>query len=597
MKRLWAISLAALALALSACMSTPAIKNTPVAPGASLSTSAALGGPITLTVIPSLPAEIVPLDASVLWSLDGTNAGVNWGYGKAGPITRAFDTRRLADGQHKIRAIYSVLDKTQNKWVVLGQNEYTFRTLNGATAARILPRFSELYLAPGESIDLGQRVIAANGAVTINKSIAFASSNTSVATVTTAGVVTKKAAGVATITASLPDLATVSILVADKATTFAHFTRDAKIITTVEPGRSVFVRSLFASAEVPAETLKARGINTRELGFMNNLTWSGRPDTAETLEVFKRESDARLDRYIGGSKAAGLLVIATGDDAIRTPREVEWTFTKPITGKASVQNAMAKLATYDNVLGVALVDEGLGWSDTTRAKIGFADWASFRAAIKELYKPSGVRNWWPRAAPQSPERLDEWCIADPVIDLYATDTITTTPGTLDLAGRTAWQVAEPSAVQYERTRTVYRGRPVIGIASVVGGYQDNWQQTLSPEAAYASIMVQAIKGCVGVRVYQEGWAVNDAVWPGVKRACELLEANTSKLLQPHMHAPHFGPGVYTTARRGAQGTIVIAHNATEATAVSVIDFSPYSGIANDIKTVTLAAHETRVWEW
>ena len=541
-------------------------------------------GVVTFAVAPTPMAS-----SGILASVDGVGMPPLWG---TAPNARniVIDTRKLQDGPHRVVLNVSRYDGAN--WAMNGHAVYAFTSKNGGIDSRILPKFDVLYLAPGESVSLGQRVLTCDGRAVTRTAMNFASSNTAIATVTSGGTVTKIAPGIATITATATGLDPVTVRVLDRQAGFAHFTTDGRMVTTFEPGKSLFVLSLFASSAMTPADLQSKGFNCREFGFTANLAASRPADTEAEKTRIVNEYAARNGKWLEELKAAGMVAILAGDDAFRMPEEATRTF-KSTFGRAIHGEIATRTVANGNVIGLALVDEGVAWGDAHRLSLGFATWADFRAAVRAMYEPSGIRAFWPKGAPASVQGLKDWCGLDPVLNLFATD-FSTVPGTFDATyGRTPWHASEIFRRQWWNTFEVYGNRPVIGLASLATGTKEN-PGNMTPDAVYSNVINSAFLGTAGVRVYQESWTPDASVWTGTKKAADFINKHAAKLLQPQTHTPHFGAGVIATARKGANGTVVIAYNSGSGDVRTVVDFSPYGG-AN--QAVTLAAYETKVWEF
>lgn len=540
-------------------------------------------GVVTFAVAPSPVAN-----SGILVGVDGVGLPVVWG---TAPNAKniAIDTRKLADGPHRV--VLNVARNDNGAWTFAGHAAYTFTSKNGGIDRRILPNYDAVYLGVGESVALGQRVQTCDGKVVTRTAMGFTSSNPAIVSVTTGGTVKRIAPGMATITITQTGLDPVTVRVLDRQTGFAHFAKDGRIVTTYGPD-SLFVISCFASANMTLADLKAKGFNCQEFGFTANLAASKPADTEAEKTRIVAEYAGRNTQRLNALKAEGMVAIIAGDDAIRQPAEATATFKMSI-GRAVHSEIAQRTAAAGGVVGVAIVDESVAWGDAHRQSLGFATWADFRAAVAAMYAPSGLATFWPRPAPASVMGLRDWCGNDRVLNLFSTD-FSVAPGTYDAGyGRTPWHAASIFNRQWWNTFEVYGARPVIGHAGI-----STWTGTanamMTPEAVYANVLIPALLGCAGVRVYREAWEPDPSVWAGVSNAAALIHKHAAKLLQPITHTPHFALGVFATARKGANGAIVIAYNSGTAAITTTVDFTALGG---GVETVTLAGYETRVWEF
>jgi hypothetical protein len=121
-----------------------------------------------------------------------------------------------------------------------------------------------------------------------------------------------------------------------------------------------------------------------------------------------------------------------------------------------------------------------------------------------------------------------------------------------------------------------------------------------PEGVSASLMFSAASGMAGVRVYGfDGWSqkqsrANSAigsrgrqtfadpfvtqvdVWNSMSFAFNLIQTLEKYILQPNIQSPNLGPMIFTGAKEGSYGKLLIAINFSEMPQTVKVDFTPYS---------------------
>jgi hypothetical protein len=86
---------------------------------------------------------------------------------------------------------------------------------------------------------------------------------------------------------------------------------------------------------------------------------------------------------------------------------------------------------------------------------------------------------------------------------------------------------------------------------------------------------EATMGAAGVQTFIDPFVTNVDGWKAVSMAFRLIQAVEPYLLQPNMQSPNLGPMIYTGAKQGTDGKLLMAINFSELPQAVNIDLTPY----------------------
>ncbi|BDC50563.1 hypothetical protein F183_A28790 [Bryobacterales bacterium F-183] len=548
--------------------------------------------------------------------LDG-QFSVVWGTAKA------LDSKTLANGDHDFfNGIYTRL----GSHAPVGMARQVVRIDNGHSVRMLQPRWCTLFLKPAGSAVLSANILYTDNQTSpITSGITYSSSNPAVATVDSSGTVRGVAPGAATITMTWGAFQAQTTAQVSTSLLVPHFSRDGQIMTSYDPARSIFVRSLFGLGSdevnrVPGLGTKAQeaGVNALTEGFYQNPADNPYPSLAD----WKAGWQPWWNLKASTAASLNMSLYLTGDDMARTVNELSYSVTNPWAG-AAITHAFSTLRDSKRVIAVDMVDEvNFMWGNTPKP----ADnrWASFSPPVPNnaFTKLMGFVNAaagrppvsWPVAGLSGSTDVRNW-LGDPTMSDYTSQFWTF----LD------WRTAYPDSASLPQYRsnmeTAILGRlPVLqpGVPSMVlttaagpfytkntaaPEYQpgpDFLQAPgASPSAVAASILFAAASGQAGVRVYHldtnlwkterlaaplgnrdnqtgaDPFQVGTDRWQAIATAFNLVKRLEPHLMQDQLHSPELGSTIVSCARQGAGSRLVMAVNMSEASQPIAADLSPY----------------------
>jgi hypothetical protein len=379
--------------------------------------------------------------------------------------------------------------------------------------------------------------------------------------------------------------------------------------------------------------VRAAGLNAITTGFYNNpsdytptqndwTTWTN------GFAVQAAYTKAAIDNYDLGVFLSGE-GFARGDpdlyDSITNSQSV-----------AKIQYAFTWAKNTGRVMGVDMVDEtNFFWGDTpspsdgrwlgstspwTSASWGFT-WRpipdkGFTALMNIINGVSGrAPISWPVLGNSSLQTVKNWQ-GNPAFADFATMYWTYDHGQTMFqypwAFSTNQVLSNIDATLLDRLPVLQRDKPLLSEPSSAGPYyikqgsgtqytpgQDQLiQPGVSPETVAAELLYTAATGFAGVRVYgydssapkysrQAGtigsvqqtlcdpFQVGVARWEAMSAALNLIKTLEPYLMQPQANAPDLGPTVYTGAKDGPNGRLIIAINSLETNQTINVNLSPY----------------------
>ncbi|HKG93199.1 MAG TPA: Ig-like domain-containing protein [Gemmatimonadaceae bacterium] len=512
--------------------------------------------------------------------------------------------------------------------------QFTVTVDNGAALREIRPRWRDVHLALSggqTSATVPVRSVYADGTEqTLTTGVTYATSDAAVATVSSAGVVTAVAPGEATLTVTALGREAKARVHVRAVRNFPHFTRDGEIRTTLDYGRSVFVRSLFfidprefegREAALGAQ-LHSAGVNTISSGFIFP------PYPPQSLADWKSWWDQNQWGVLKGiADRQNLYLLLTGDSMARLRSELRNSVTYATAGDA-IEYAFQQLKASGRVIAVDMIDEAnMLWGPTPTPA---ADWPAngpddpaipADAFVTLMGILNRVANRTPVAFPvlgvSVAEVAANW-MGNPAFSDYASIYFVGPAGDDGQGypfGTSLPQEAVGRTQSLDKWRPVLqRDRPMLLIHSVTGPayakrvvgtqYQPNRDFLFGagsrPIAAAAGVLYAVAEGMAGVRVYgfdsigekqnrsgtnpwggglQQTFAdpfeTGTDRWQALGSAFALVQRREKQALQPQSHAPHLGDGIITGVRSGPDGTMLIAVNFTERTETARVDLTPY----------------------
>jgi hypothetical protein len=560
--------------------------------------------------------------------------------------TYQLDTAKLANGPHELTVRAQAWPDT-SVWIGVDQRFVTVD--NGRIALELRSGWNEIVLAPAQTEQMAPRRVFTDGEEeTVLSGVTFSSSDTNVATVSGAGIVTGIAPGVTTITTSALGLNATTRVIVDVPVGFPHFGKDGAILYQYEPGRSLFVRTLFATdpREIEAtsglaEALKQGGLNALNTGFYINPVWTRAPDLETQVEGWEDQYWDRIEAVLGAHDFSFLF---TGDDVARTTFELDNTLTNPWS-KDFLQLALSRARDTRRVIAIEMVDEiSFVWGDTPTPSDG--RWLAGNppipddAFIRLMMLMNGVSNrpaiTWPIGGVSPPQVAANW-MGNPAFADYATHYWDTWNHPYYFGGSPLPHIKQQMGdwAMYGRLAVIQRNRPQMALVGTTGpfyqklGEGDHFivgQDRLHdgegghrPKAVQSEIMFAAVAGMAGVRGYSYDWrvwkeeratgaigrsdlqtgtdpfTVGTERWDAMSQAFNFIAEIEPYLLQPRVSAVDLGEFIATGARAGANGKMLMALNLSEVPQRIKANLQPYSatsGITRCRLTLNGAIKET-----
>jgi len=544
-------------------------------------------------------------------------------FGSAG-LDVKLDTARLPNGPHELFVQVSAFKKDVPTCAML-RRMFTTENERPSTAA-IGPRYNRVFLAPGESVDLRSNLAllgirAEDGWKEEWGSVAdktIATNKDSVITAVAPGVTSMTVkTTVSSLRALGKDYTTERkiLVIVDKPHGFPHFGRDGSLLTEYDPKKSLWVRTMFTlggdeldRVEGMPAAVKAAGINVLSGGLYHNPADGG----AKDFDQWHAGWQGYWNRNVEWSMKYDMPLLLHGDDVARTPNEMngsvnlEW-------GPKAVQAAFQAAADSKCVVGIEMVDEvSFLWGGTPVPTDGrwkkynppLADdtFVKLMATINSVKGRPGIT--WPIGGISGPESAAAW-MGDKRFSDYATlywDI---------LAWRRAYNTGASHPQELDALRRcvddrlygLQRDKPMLLLASGCGPfykkrgegsqYVPGQDLSLCPPGQPATptnstlLMYAPAAGMAGVRVYSfdyKGWQDERRMhepgsgaelqtgahpfdagtdrWLSMAAAFRLIGNLEPYMLLPQTHAPYLGEGIFTGARLGKTGQMVIAINFT-----------------------------------
>ena len=376
-----------------------------------------LTGTITWTVKSNLPAS-----ALVACYVDGRSVAT----GGPASLSFTYDTTNLANGQHEFHCAGAMPNSLP---VVM--SSYIMNVDNARSLMQVRANFGRLYLAPGDTQNLTARLVYTNGdeaPVTAT----FSVDNSSVVSVSGSGLVTAVSPGIAHISVVVQGLSTITEAIVNDSTAFPHFSKSGQILTSYNPGTSIFMRSIFLGpygtefTDTPAlaSYFQQEGVNALETGFYPNPAdggnWTaGNYSNQQSLATFKQLFNANMgfsNSIYSIAKANGWSLHLTGDNLARGTNEMIDSTQDPGSA-AKIQYALQTMQNTGMAVGISMIDESDGeWGgNPLDAAPGYwAQWSSlftsspFPPLLNIMNGVSRPAIAWPTIGIASQQSIANW---------------------------------------------------------------------------------------------------------------------------------------------------------------------------------------------
>lgn len=561
-----------------------------------------------------------PIEA-LLFFIDGKQVHIQFGAPKA---SVELDTTQWANGEHELFvAAYGF----RKDIPPVGMLRRMVSFDNGHAVRDVRARWSTLFLTPDQTLGLAPRVVYTDGTEEpAGQGVTFSSDNPTVASVDVNGNIKGVASGVANVTLEARGRKMSTRVVVDTPHALPHFARDGQILTSYDPARSTFVRTLFflnadAIAGKPqvAAQLHAASINALTSGFYFNPADSG----VKNFETWRKGWEPWIDHTFKVAQENNFNLVFTGDDIARTDAEMHNSATNPWAPQA-IQLAFQKARDSKRTILVEMVDEvSMMWGDTPRPTDGRwkkknppLDDEAFIRVMKAINSvPNRPPISWPVLGLSGPDAARNW-MGDPAFSDYAGIYWTY----MD------WRRAYPDRASLPQERgaldrnvvgwepVLQRNQPRVLLTSLTGpfyrkrvegdeyspGEDDLLAPGVGPRTVAAQTLYAAATGMAGVRAYgYDGLWVNERKnakigaselqtgaappgmgagsdrWQAMASAYHLIEKLELHLLQQQISAIDLGPNFVTGARKSSGSRLFMAVNFSEASEKVQVDLRPY----------------------
>ena len=535
------------------------------------------------------------------------------------------DTKKLGNGQHELYcSLYQEYATTVSD--ALAMSQVMVQVDNGRTVRGVRARWREVVLGVGETASVGAKTVYTNGDEEGAGTASYSSGDSGIATVDASGVVRGVRAGRTTVKVTAGGSSdTVQVLVRT-AKTFAHFGKNGEILQAYDGTKSTFLRSVFwldasqinATAGM-AERMKASAINAITSGFYPNPADNSHNTS---FAIWKPGTDIILGGLRSLAEQHDFSLMLIGDDIARTREEMYNSVNNP-WAKEALQYVLSWARDTRRVIGVDMVDEvDFLWGATPTPTDN--RWMSGTlplgndAFTKLMSIVNGVSGRpkvaWPVSGAASPPTTKNW-LGNPAFSEYSSI----------YWQYTAWRLAYPTSptlfqiysdmdrTLLERWNSLQSDRPILMLTGMMGPFyqkggpgkefiagQDRMiNPGMTSSQVAAQIWLSAAMGMAGVRTYaydptymkvqrqnapinvgsvQTGadpFETGTDRWSGLSAGFNLAKRHERLLLEPMIHAVNLGPDIFTGAREGANGRLLIAVNNSELSQTVRVDLTSY----------------------
>lgn len=506
---------------------------------------------------------------------------------------------------------------------------------NGHVTCLLRPRWRELRMHPGETVNLGMMLTYTDGVGNEPvATISVVSDYPAVATCDTTGEVTAISNGATALTIAAEGQTTVVYVKVKDFVGLPHFDWNGNIRTTYEPYKSLFVRSLFT---LDYWTLKnnatlipemwAANINVLESAFYLNPIDN---PSLTTYTLWKNAFDTEWGQILAQITASGFGLLLMGDAICRSWSELNNSLNGSYSTQA-IQYAFSQAVLLGVTLGVEMIDEvNLAWGNTPTPTDG--RWAPLpNSAFSDLMTIiNGVTQrpkiTWPCISGTDIPTIANW-MGNPSFSDYATTYWSNSEGdNLYLASASLPQLYYSGfhAAFEKGSRAVPPSFPRMMEVSVLGPFyqkivsgtefsygdimEGSCGRGILPMQVAAQIMYGAAAGLTGVRLYSydsAGWKSNragaagsDALqtgmdpvsigvdrWQAMSTSFAFVKDLEPYILQDPISPLDLGLLVYTAARQTPTARVFVAINMSEVPTLLQPDLTPYTYTTTETHTV------------
>lgn len=578
-----------------------------------------LSGVVNLSLTSNVPAGDGALAKLYNCFIDG--ASIQFAFLPTTAPTFSLDTTQFPNGNHDLLCTVSM---ESNSRAILAQAQTVLDFENGRVPMELRGNFGELHMVIGDNVVLQSKIVNTNLEEDPQATATFQSADSTIATVANDGTVTAVAPGLTTITVSAAGKTRTVQVIVDDARIFPHFSKGGQVLTAFSAGQSMFLRTLFffdSTAIINSPSvLNNSGINAFTSGFYFN---AGDNPANTTYDQWLPSTDSFLNQIASTASSNNLSIFLTGDDIDRSDNELFDTTTNPDT-PAKIQHVFNWAANTGRVVGVDMVDEADAVWGTTPTPTNGA-WLALPKPIPDTAftqlvnlidaVPGHTPISFPVTGAASNDKAFNWEGRTPFGDFasvyftFSLDYIAEFPYSYSINQ----VLAEQDRTRLGRLLVLQRDKPLLLLVSsagpaytkeAAGGSFTPGQDLLenqgnTPEDVGAQIMYAAAKGFAGVRVYgydgtpqknarlqvaigsggvqtfADPTTVGVARWNSMAAAFRLLGTLEPFVLQSPTNAEDLGPTVYTGAKSGPTGNLLIAINSLESPQTVHVDLTPY----------------------
>ena len=276
------------------------------------------------------------------------------------------NTALLNNGTHRLY-IWAGVGSSVNasdlsKNIIGTYGPVTFAVNNGHLPLQLRANYDELWLTPGQTVQLTPKVFYTDGVVTplVATSTTFSSLSSSVATVVSDGIVTGGQVGDTKIIMTYDNLTDAVLVHVNAQNITPQFSKNGSMLTVYTPGESMFVTSMYflSPTDITGNSqllsdLHAANINTFEDGFYTA------PTTNSTVAAWEAAENANLQSVSAAMGASGMSVLFTGDGVARGDDYLYASTRGPSAGwnPNPIVYALNAAKALGNVIGIEMVDE------------------------------------------------------------------------------------------------------------------------------------------------------------------------------------------------------------------------------------------------
>jgi hypothetical protein len=534
------------------------------------------------------------------------------------PNYSTYDTTQLQNGVHDFHCLLM----TPGGGTVLAMSSVPVTVDNGRVPMQLHANFNMLYLVPGQSQNLSANQMYTDGSQS-PVSATYSVDNSSVATVNSNGLVTAVGLGTATITVTSGGEQTTVQVVVNASHILPQFTKSGQMVTSYQPGSSLFVKSIFQGPtagdfqEDPklAGEVSAAGVNTLETGAYYNPVDGGGYSAANnyaaeanTLSSFEGFTDYENTGELSYASADNFNILLTGDELGRNVNEMLDSVFDPYS-TPKIQYTMQFWKNSGKALGISMIDEvdsawGCNPFDSTPGY--WNQWSpmftssplSTLTSIIDAVPHPNIS--WPTIGIGSPVCLGNWQGNPNFADFtnlywdgggwFYKDGESLYENKVNVFNQKFWtslpymQTNKPMLTEVQFTGPDFT-KNVVG-TGFVPGVDTLYRSGQTPQGMDVDIFAAIARGAAGVRLFSWGnpsYLTNTlaagsgnnffgispyygvAEWDAMSAAFNLEKVLEPYVLSPMTNALDLGPYVETGAHTGPYGTMFIAINDLDGT--------------------------------